>query len=254
MAASISDPISELGVPRSALPRHIALIMDGNGRWARQRGQPRIAGHHHAAQAVRAAITRCSALGVGYLTLYAFSVENWKRPRPEVEGLMELYARSLAAERAELHAANVRIRHIGCAAELPAAVRRELELSQEHTRGNSGLTLCVALNYGARAEITQAVQRLAERVQRGELRPEQIDEAAISAALYTAGIPDPDLIVRTAGELRLSNFLLWQASYAEFYATPVLFPDFTAAHLDAAILSYVNRERRFGDVSAASAT
>ena len=248
--APTTDPLAALGVPQEALPRHIAVIMDGNGRWAQQRGKPRIEGHAHASSAVRATITHCGQLGVKFLTLYAFSIENWKRPRPEVDGLMQLYARSLAMERKELHEKNVRIRHIGRASELPEEVRRELEISRELTNKNTGLTLCLALNYGARAEIIDAVRTLAARVQRGQLAPEQIDETALAAELYTAEYPDPDLIIRTAGEMRLSNFLLWQASYAEFFATPVLFPDFGVQQLNEAILNYARRERRFGDVGA----
>lgn len=247
-AAPAIDSLALLGVPRDALPRHIAVIMDGNGRWAQLRGKQRIEGHIHASGAVRTTISHCAQLGIECLTLYAFSVENWKRPRPEVEGLMQLYARSLAAERKELHEKNVRIRHIGRAADLPPDVRRELEISRELTKDNTGLTLCIALNYGARAEIIDAVRTLAARVQSGALRPEDIDEAAFTAELTTAGIPDPDLIIRTAGEMRLSNFLLWQASYSEFFATPVLFPDFGVEPLNEAILSFARRERRYGDV------
>lgn len=239
--------------PREALPRHVAVIMDGNGRWAQQRGRPRLEGHQHAARAVRETISHCARLGIEYLTLYAFSVENWKRPRIEVDGLMQLYARSLAAERDELHRQNVRIVHIGRLADLPANVQRELADSRAMTARNTGLTLCIALNYGARAEIVDAARALAERVRAGELRPDEIDESRLAAELYTAGLPDPDLIIRTAGEMRLSNFLLWQASYAEFHATPVLFPDFGAANIDEAIRIFIARERRFGDVPARAA-
>ncbi|MBK8915123.1 MAG: isoprenyl transferase [Phycisphaerales bacterium] len=244
---SAPEPMADR-FPREALPRHVAVIMDGNGRWAQQRGRPRLEGHQHAARAVRETISHCARLGIQCLTLYAFSVENWKRPRVEVDGLMQLYARSLAAERNELHRQNVRIVHIGRLSDLPPDVQRELADSRAMTANNTGLTLCIALNYGARAEIVDAARALAERVRDGTLRPDEIDEARLAAELYTAGLPDPDLIIRTAGEMRLSNFLLWQASYAEFHATPVLFPDFGAANIDEAIRSFVARERRFGDV------
>ncbi len=241
-----------LGLPPEAVPRHIAIIMDGNGRWAQQRGLPRIDGHRSATRAVRAAISGCSQLGVQCLTLYSFSIENWKRPAGEVSGLMELYARSLFENRDELLANNVRIVQIGRRAGLPPDVVRELDAAESLSRGNRGLTLCLALNYGSRAELCDAVQRLARRVQTGALSPEAIDEDAIAAELDTAGLPDPDLVIRTAGEMRLSNFLLWQVSYAEFYATPVLWPDFSEDHLVEAIRAYAGRQRRFGDVPTVS--
>ncbi len=247
------DPVQVLGLPREALPRHIAIIMDGNGRWARQQGLPRIEGHRRAATAVRETVTHSARLGIQCLTLYSFSLENWKRPRLEVEGLMALYAEYLASERQEIMDNDIRVRQVGRREGLPEAVLRQLDLTEQASRQNRGLLLCLALNYGSRAEIVDAVRGLAERVQRGELRAEQIDETAISAALYTAGIPDPDLVVRTAGEMRLSNFLLWQLSYAELYVTPVLWPDFRAADLYAAIRVFAGRERRFGDIGAASA-
>ncbi len=242
------DPEQVLGVKREALPRHIAIIMDGNGRWARQRSLLRIEGHRHAGAAVRETVTHCARLGIGYLTLYSFSLENWKRPRMEVDGLMALYAEYLASERQEIMDNGICVRQIGRREGLPAEVLRELDRTAELSRNNTGLVLCLALNYASRAEIADAVRRLAERVGRGELRPEEIDEAEISRSLYTAGIPDPDLVVRTAGEMRLSNFLLWQISYAELHVTPVLWPDFRAPDLYAAIRAYARRERRFGDV------
>jgi undecaprenyl diphosphate synthase len=237
-----------LGLPRDALPRHIAIIMDGNGRWARRQNLPRIEGHRHAATAVRETVTHCARLGIGCLTLYSFSLENWKRPRPEVDGLMALYAEYLASERQEIMDNDICVRQVGHRAGLPPEVVRELDLTERLSRDNKGLLLCLALNYGSRAEMVAAVRCLAEQVQRGELRPERIDEAAISGALYTAGVPDPDLVVRTAGEMRLSNFLLWQISYAELYVTPVLWPDFRAADLYAALQAFAGRERTFGDV------
>ncbi|MEP0845206.1 MAG: isoprenyl transferase [Phycisphaerae bacterium] len=242
------DPLDVLGLPRESLPRHVAIIMDGNGRWARQRGLPRIEGHRNATTAVRAAISTCGRLGIECLTLYSFSVENWKRPEDEVRGLMELYARSLMENRDELVDNRVRVKQIGRREGLPASVVRELETIEQASRNNTGLTLCLALNYGSRAEIAYAVRDIAARVQRGALRPEEIDEAAISNALDTAGLPDPDLVIRTAGEMRLSNFLLWQISYAELHVSPVLWPDFREEHLFEAIRAFAARERRFGDV------
>jgi undecaprenyl diphosphate synthase len=242
------DPLEVLGVPRTALPRHVAVIMDGNGRWAGQRGLPRIEGHRRAAEAVRETVTQCARLGIGYLTLYSFSLENWKRPRDEVNGLMSLYAEYLVSERQELQENDVRVVQIGRREGLPERVLRELDTTLALTRGNRGLTLCLALNYGGRAEIADAVRHLAEKVQRGELAPADIGEETISRALYTAGLPDPDLVIRTAGEMRISNFLLWQISYAELYVTPVLWPDFRAPDLYAALRDYARRERRFGGV------
>jgi len=242
------DPQQVLGLPRSALPRHIAIIMDGNGRWAAQRGLERIEGHRAGAKSVREVVTHCGRLGIGCLTLYSFSVENWKRPKEEVEALMTLCAYHLVAERQEIMENNVRLRQIGHRDELPEDVRRELETTERLSRDNTGLTVCLALNYGARTEMVDAVRRLARRVQDGELAVDDVDEGAISAALDTAGLPDPDLVVRTAGEMRLSNFLLWQISYAELYVTPVLWPEFRAEHLYDAIRTYARRERRYGDV------
>jgi len=242
------DPQQVLGLPSAALPRHIAIIMDGNGRWARQRGLERLEGHRAGAKAVREVVTHCARLGIECLTLYSFSAENWKRPKEEVDALMALCAHYLVAERREIMENNVRLRQIGHRDELPEAVRRELETTENLSRDNSGLIVCLALNYGARAEMVDAVRRLARRVQNGELAAADVDENAISGALDTAGLPDPDLVVRTAGEMRLSNFLLWQISYAELYVTPVLWPEFRAEHLYDAIRTYACRERRYGDV------
>ncbi len=242
------DPQELLGLTREALPRHIAIIMDGNGRWAQQRGLPRIEGHRHAAGAVRETVERCAQLGIGYLTLYSFSLENWKRPRCEVDGLMALYAEYLASERQTIMDNDIRVVQVGRREGLPESVLRELDTTQEASRANKGLTLCLALNYGSRAEMTDAVRKIAERIERGELHASDVTEDTISGALYTAGLADPDLVIRTAGEMRLSNFLLWQISYAELYVTPVLWPDFRAEHLHEAILNYAGRERRFGGV------
>ncbi|MBN1492181.1 MAG: isoprenyl transferase, partial [Phycisphaerae bacterium] len=228
------------------LPAHIAIIMDGNGRWARQRGLPRISGHVEGAGAVRAIVTECARLGIGYLTLYSFSLENWKRPKDEVDALMSLYAEYLVKERDEIMANDVRLLQVGRRQELPDTVLRELDITQAMSRDNKGLTLCLALNYGARTEIVDAFRRLAREVVDGHRQIDDIDEAAISDALYTAGVPDPDLLVRTANERRLSNFLLWQISYAELHVTPVLWPDFRPEHLHEAIKDYAARQRRYG--------
>lgn len=242
------DPVATLGLAREALPRHIAIIMDGNGRWAQQRGLPRIEGHRHAATAVREVVTHCARLGIECLTLYSFSLENWKRPRMEVEGLMALYAEYLASERQEIMDNDIRVIQVGRREGLPEGVLRELDLTQSASRNNPGMTLCLALNYSSRAEIEDAVRHIASRVASGELRPEEIVEDTISQALYTAGVPDPDLLIRTAGEMRVSNFLLWQISYAELHVTPVLWPEFKAEDLYEAIRDFARRVRRFGAV------
>jgi undecaprenyl diphosphate synthase len=250
---SALDPQEVLGVPRAALPRHVAVIMDGNGRWAQQRGLPRLEGHRQGSTAVREVVTECARLGIGCLTLYSFSRENWKRPRSEVDGLMALCAQYLVDERSEIMENDIRLRHIGRREGLPDFVLRELDTTIQLSSANRGLTVGLALNYGSRSEIVAAVQHLARQVQDGRLRPEDIDEQVLSSALDTGGLPDPDLVIRTAGEMRLSNFLLWQISYAELYVTPVLWPDFRKEHLREALLSYAWRERRYGAVGAAGA-
>ncbi len=226
------------------LPRHIAVIMDGNGRWAKRRRLPRIAGHRAGIRAVRQAVEACARLGVPYLTLYAFSVENWKRPHNEVKLLMGLLREYLKKEIGELNKQNIRLGVIGRIAELPGAVQRDLQQALEKTGNNAGLRLTLALNYGARAELIDAVQSLAEQLKRnGSLA---IDEATFSAHLYTRDLPDPDLLIRTSGEMRLSNFLLWQAAYSEIWVTGTLWPDFTQLDLFQAILDFQKRERRYG--------
>ncbi len=242
-----------LGVPRAALPRHIAIIMDGNGRWARQRNLPRIEGHRSAGQAVRDTIRHAARLGIECMTLYSFSRENWKRPADEVNALMALYAQYLADNRAEIMDNDLRLRHVGRSDRLPASVLNELNRTAELSANNQGMHLCLALDYGSRTELVDAVQAIARRVLAGEVRPEQIDEALIDNSLYTAGLPDPDLVIRTAGQLRLSNFLLWQISYAELYVTDTLWPDFRIDHLNDALRSFAGRERRYGDVAPAPA-
>ncbi len=227
-------------------PRHVAIIMDGNGRWARARGLPRLAGHRRGAEAVRQAVRAAAELGIGYLTLYSFSSENWKRPLDEVNDLMGLLRWYLRSEIAELHAANVRLKVIGNRRRLAPDIVSLIAGAEQQTGANTGLTLVVALSYGAREEIVAAAQALARQAAAGALPPEAIDEAAVEAVLHTAGIPDPDLIIRTSGEQRLSNFLLWQAAYAEFLFVDTLWPDFTKADLEAAVAEFQRRHRRYG--------
>jgi undecaprenyl diphosphate synthase len=232
-------------------PRHIAVIMDGNGRWAVQRGLERVRGHQQGARTVRDVVTECARLhdhrgGPDYLTLYSFSLENWKRPTGEVSFLMQMYIDYLRQERATMMENNIRFRQIGRIENLPDPVMEEVAITLEQTRGNTGLNLVLALNYGSRAEITDAVRAIAEQVRDGRLRPEQITEETISQNLYTAGMPDPDLLIRTAGEMRVSNYLLWQISYAELFVSPVLWPDFGVEDLHSAIRAFASRNRRFG--------
>ncbi len=248
---SKADPLARLPeLHPSRLPRHIAIIMDGNGRWAEQRGFPRIFGHRNGAAAVREVLNECRVLGTEVLTLYSFSMENWKRPTDEVESLMYMYGLYLEGERDTLVRDNLRFRQIGRRDGLPREVLDAADRLTEATSGNTGPTLCIAVNYGSRAEITDAMRSIARRVRAGELTPDSIDEAAIDAELYTAGLPDPDLLIRTAGEMRVSNYLLWQISYAELHVTPTLWPDFGIPHLHAAIRDYAGRRRRFGGLDA----
>jgi undecaprenyl diphosphate synthase len=242
------DPRQVLGLPPGALPRHVAIIMDGNGRWARQRNLPRIEGHRRGAESVGDIVEECARLGVECLTLYSFSMENWRRPEDEVSGLMSLYAQYLALKRPTLMENDIRLLQLGRMDRLPPDVLRELEATSAATRDNRTMTLCLALNYGSRTEIVDAVRAIAEEVKRGVLQPGEIDDDVFAAHLYTAGLPDPDLVIRTAGEMRISNFLLWQISYAELYVTPVLWPDFRPQHLHGAFHTFARRERRFGDV------
>ena len=228
------------------IPQHVAIIMDGNGRWAERRGKERYEGHVAGVEPVRASLRAAVRRGVKYLTLYAFSTENWGRPEKEVDALMELFCRSVVSETPELVRQGVRIRMIGDRSRFSEKVQSYLREAEEKTSGGSVLTLILALNYSSRSEIVRAVRRLSERVAEGELTPGGIDEGTISAALDTAPYPDPDLIVRTSGECRLSNFLLWQASYAELYFPQVLWPDFTEEEFDRAREEYARRDRRFG--------
>ncbi|MFG0286498.1 MAG: isoprenyl transferase [Phycisphaerales bacterium JB039] len=246
-----ADPLTELpDVDPRRLPRHIAIIMDGNGRWAEQRGFPRIVGHRNGAATVRQVIECAGRLGIEALTLYSFSMENWKRPSEEVQALMALCVMYLEGEREEMVREGVRFRVIGRRAGLPPEVVAGIESVERATAHCTRATLCLALNYGARAEIVDAARALARRVRDGDLAPDDIDETAFSGALYTAGLPDPDLLIRTAGEMRISNYLLWQISYAELHVTDVLWPDFGDADLHAAIRDFASRKRRFGGLNA----
>jgi len=247
------DPQEVLSLPRERLPRHIAIIMDGNGRWAKNRGLERIYGHEQGAKTVRNIVTHCARLKIEALTLYSFSTENWKRPGEEIDFLMGLYVRYLIAERDTIMDNNVQFRHVGRRAGLPESVLREMDQTVELSRRNSGLKLCLALNYGSRHEIIDAVRKIATKVQNGNLGPGDIDESLISDSLYTAGLPDPDLLIRTAGEQRISNFLLWQISYAELHVSDKLWPDFNEEDLNAAIKDFASRQRRFGDVATSAA-
>lgn len=229
-----------------SLPRHVAIIMDGNGRWAESRGEERYVGHMQGVESVRRSVKAALRNGVEYLTLYAFSTENWGRPAEEVSALMEILCRSIIDETPELKKQGVRVRMIGDRSRFSERVQEHLAHIEAETDEEHKLTLILALNYSSRSEIVRAAQLLAERVQHGELQPGQIDEKALSESLYTAFCPDPDLVIRTSGECRLSNFLLWQASYAEFYFPEVLWPDFTEQEFDKALEVYAARDRRFG--------
>jgi undecaprenyl diphosphate synthase len=233
-------------VPVERIPRHVAIIMDGNGRWARARGMPRAFGHRAGAGVVREVVTECGRLGVEVLTLYSFSLENWKRPREEIEALMRLAVLYFEGEREELVRHGVRVRVIGQREGLPEDVLSAMDALVRATERCGRLTLCLAINYGSRCEIAYAARELAQDVLKGSIRPEEIDEAAFAQRLWTSGIPDPDLLIRTAGEMRVSNYLLWQISYAEIFVTPALWPEFGPSGLHQAIRAYASRARRFG--------
>jgi undecaprenyl diphosphate synthase len=232
------------------IPRHVAIIMDGNGRWAKERHLPRTLGHREGMKAVREVVEGCIQSGIEVLTLYAFSEENWKRPPTEIGALMMLLEEYIARETIELRQQGVVVNVIGDLARLPQAKRDAVDRLIDGTRGGTRLQLNLAISYSSRAEIARAARRLAEDVMHGRLALEDVDEDALALRLYTAGIPDPDLLVRTSGELRISNFLLWQLAYTELYITPVLWPDFSRQHLYQAVLDYQGRERRFGRVTA----
>ena len=228
------------------IPQHIAIIMDGNGRWARMRGKERSEGHIAGMNALRETVRNVAHAGVKYLTVYAFSTENWGRPQAEVDALMELICKGVEMESEELVRVGIKVQTIGDRSRFSDKVKASLETIEQLTAAGENMTFVLALNYSSRSEITTAVQKLAQRVAQGEIKPEEIDEQMISSSLYTSFVPDPDLIIRTSGECRLSNFLMWQASYSEFYFTPTLWPDFDKAELDKALEAYAARDRRYG--------
>ncbi len=230
----------------SRMPEHVAIIMDGNGRWARRRGLPRVEGHAKGTDAVRETVEECARLGIHQLTLYCLSSENWKRPPEELDFLMTLFRHYLLAERPRIMEQNLRFSMIGRREGLPADVLAEVDKTADLSRDNTGMMLCLAVNYGSRGELIDAFKTLARQVQKGELSPDQINESTISGALYTSGMPDPDLLIRTAGEMRVSNYLLWQISYAEIWVTQKCWPDFDRATLHQSFADYASRERRFG--------
>ena len=238
LAPEFVDPI--------AVPRHVAIIMDGNGRWARARGLPRIAGHKQGAEAVRSTVRACSDLGISYLTIYAFSSENWKRPATEVDDLMGLLRLYIRRELVSLRGEGVRVRFIGDRSRLDIEINRLISESEESTKDNRGLIFTVALNYGGRQEILEAARVFAQNVRDGKLNPEDMNEQLFESYLQSNDMPDPDLLIRTSGEQRLSNFLLWQSAYTEFLFTSTLWPDFKREHLEQAVYEYQRRERRYG--------
>ena len=242
----MSLPASLGEMAKQGLPRHVAIIMDGNGRWAQQRGKMRVFGHKAGVNAVRDAVSVASRLGLSALTLFAFSSENWRRPESEVSALMELFIHVLGGEVKKLHKSNIRLRITGERSRFSSRLQDKVAAAEALTANNTGLILNVAANYGGRWDIAQAAAALAVEVQAGHLAPEQIDEDALARHLSTHGLPDVDLLIRTGGDHRISNFVLWQAAYAELYFTPVLWPDFDAVVFSEAIASFASRERRFG--------
>ena len=249
MSARAQPDSVELDSSADQLPRHVAIIMDGNGRWAQQRGLPRLDGHEAGARVVRSIVTECSRLGLDCLTLYSFSMDNWKRPAREIKGLMKLYSEYLVSEREILMQNNVRLVHLGVKEQLPGHMRRELDRSMEVSRNNTGMVLALALNYSSREEILRACRRLAQRAVAGEIRPDQISRELFAEHLDTAGLPDPDLLIRTACEQRISDFLLWQISYAELYVSKIHWPDFSPKELHEALKDFAARKRRFGGLN-----
>jgi undecaprenyl diphosphate synthase len=234
---------------RSKLPRHIAIIMDGNGRWAKERGEDRVYGHHEGVVSVREIVNACAELGVGYLTLYAFSTENWNRPVAEVNALMELLVNTIRKEVEELRKNNIRLHVIGDIASLPESCQRELQEAKDITASNTGLNLILALSYSSRWELIEAARKMAKDAAAGTLKPEDINDEVFHKYLNTADFPDPELMIRTSGEYRISNYLLYQLAYAELYFTPVHWPEFRKQQLYEALLNYQQRERRFGKTS-----
>lgn len=237
-----------LGLAAEQIPRHIAIIMDGNGRWAQRRTLSRVEGHRRGAKTAERVARYCADFGIQSLTLYSFSIENWKRPKAEVNALMQLYSEYLVGIRPKLIKNNVKLVHLGRLAGLPDGVKAELVKTVQLTTDNTGMKLALALNYGGRAEIVDAARKIAREYEKGQLRLKDIDEGCIGRHLYTVGLSDPDLLIRTANEMRVSNFLLWQISYSEFYVTKTLWPDFNKASLEKAILAYAHRDRRFGGI------
>ena len=246
--SSITTP-ELLEIPRDARPRHIAVIMDGNGRWAQRQGLPRIEGHRRGVASVRRTTEECARLDIEQLTLFCLSSENWKRPQRELEFLMHLLEQYMIEERSTIMEQNIRVSVIGRRSEIPPAVQREMQKTIDLSATNTGLRLCLAINYGSRLELVDAVREIALQVERGELKPEDIDEQTVGRHLYTAGMTDPDLVIRTAGEMRISNFLLWQISYSEIWVTDHCWPEFRECDLHQAIRDYANRDRRFGGLT-----
>ncbi len=236
-------------IDQNRLPKHVAIIMDGNGRWAKQRGRPRIFGHKQGVTSVRETIEAAAELGIEYLTLYAFSTENWKRPKFETDALMALLLQTINKETKTLNKNNIRLRTIGDIESLPARIRKQLEKAIEDTAGNTQMTLLLALSYSSRWELLNAVKKITGRVQEGELKVEDLNQDVFAQYLETAEVPDPELLIRTSGEYRISNFLLWQIAYAELYFTTKLWPDFRKDDLYKALIDFQNRERRFGKIS-----
>ena len=249
-----SVQLRELQLSAELLPRHVAIIMDGNGRWARSRGLPRIEGHRRGVNTVRTIVEECSRLGLEQITLYCFSSENWKRPEREQNLLMHLLKQFVVEERSEILRQDLRFRTIGRTDAIEPQVLREVAKTIECSRDNGGMTLCLALNYGSRSELVDACRRIATHVQAGELDPQNISEDTITSHLYTSGMADPDLLIRTAGEMRVSNFLLWQISYAELWVTARCWPEFGRADLLTALQDYAARERRYGGLPCGSET
>jgi len=239
---------AKLGLAVEQMPRHIAIIMDGNGRWAEKRNLPRAEGHRQGGKTVEKIALHCVNIGIESLTLYTFSIENWKRPKSEIDALMHLYSQYLIGIRSMLRKNNVKLVHLGRLEQLPSTVQTELTKTMNLTSANTGMILALALNYSGRAELVDATQKIAEKYKNGQLTFEEIDERCISEHLYKPALAEPDFLIRTANEQRVSNFLLWQISYSEFYVTKTLWPDFNESDLEEAILAYSQRERRFGDI------
>lgn len=247
--SSSTQPDPKLDVPKERQPRHVAIIMDGNGRWAQRQELPRIRGHQQGAKTVRVITEECARIGIEQLTLYCLSSENWKRPEDELEFLMFLLSQYMIDERETMMENNIRLQIIGRRERIPADVQKEMDKSLEMTAGNTGTCLCLAINYGGRAEIVDATRKITQKIVDGELSADDISEELVSAHLYTAGMSDPDLLIRTAGEMRISNYLLWQISYAEMWVTERMWPEFAIPDFHEAIVDFSNRSRRFGGLN-----